>query len=181
MWFFNLISWHLQGIVFARQNLQSTSHPFDIGNGRWNLLVISARHLFLLMSNYVLSWLKTLNVSQKRFCFFYSYVCSRSWQSLHVPILYLQNTCFCNSHSDWLPLTDLHFLLPIRNRHLPGDHENLVNAEKGGEEDRNPWAWLAKMKWYACTNVHYVIKFVHHLWHVSGFIWTLVSSVMIYQ
>jgi hypothetical protein len=45
VWFLNLISWHLQGIIFARQNLQSTSPLLDIGNGNWNVLILRQCHV----------------------------------------------------------------------------------------------------------------------------------------
>jgi hypothetical protein len=187
VWFLNLISWHLQGIIFARQILQSTSPLLDIGNGNWNVLILRQCHVVEFVSYvsqsvqdiYFYSCQSTCTfvctqLTENTKCvpncflfFFYGYVCSPSWQSLHVPILYLQNTCFCNSF--WLVATFTSCIQLETDIHLVTTEIWLaLQRVERREGESNPW--LAKMKWYVCSNVHYVIKFVSDLRQVSGFL-----------
>jgi hypothetical protein len=95
--------------------------------------------------------------------FFYGYVCSPLWQSLHVPILYLQNTCFCNSF--WLVATFTSCIQLETDIHLITTEIWLaLQRVERREGESNPW--LAKMKWYVCSNVHYVIKVCQ--WLIAG-------------
>ena len=151
VWFLNLISWHLQGIIFARQNLQSTSPLLDIGNGNWNVLILRQCHVVEFVSyvsqsvqdiyfyscqstcTFVCTQLtENTKCVPNCFLFFFMAMFAVPFGKAYMCPFYIYKTHVFVTHI--LIGCHFHFLHPIRNRHSPSNHGNLVSAAKGGEE-----------------------------------------------